>query len=88
MNKNVVNLHFQVDEEPLCGCATSKSLFIYLSQTNHKETTQFLSNELTKKGSHHTEKKKKKKGGKNKKKVDVSISSLCNSEPSKLKFLS
>ena len=24
----------QVDEEPLCGCATSKSLFIYLSVTD------------------------------------------------------
>ena len=23
----------QVDEEPLCGCATSKSLFIYLKST-------------------------------------------------------
>ena len=22
---------YQVDEEPLCGCATCKSLFIYLS---------------------------------------------------------
>ena len=61
MNKNVVNLHFQVDEEPLCGCATCKSLFIYLSQTNHKETTQSLSNELPKTASHHTEKKEKKK---------------------------
>ena len=61
MNKNVVNLHFQVDEEPLCGCATCKSLFIYLSQTNHKETTQSLSNELPKTASHHTAKKEKKK---------------------------
>ena len=60
MNKSVVNLHFQVDEEPLCGCATCKSLFIYLSQMNHKETTQSLSNELTKKGSQDTEKNEEK----------------------------
>ena len=35
----------------------------YTSKTNHKETTQSLSNELTKKGSHHTEKKVETKGG-------------------------
>ena len=27
----------QVDEEPLCGCATSKTLFIYLLLQNSKE---------------------------------------------------
>ena len=81
MNKNVVNLHFQVDEEPLCGCATCKSLFIYLSQMNHKETTQSLSNELTKKGSHHTEKKEKKKEEKTRKKSTFRFLACVRASP-------
>ena len=81
MNKNVVNLHFQVDEEPLCGCATYKSLFIYLSQMNHKETTQSLSNELTKKGSHHTEKKEKKKEEKTRKKSTFRFLACVRASP-------
>ena len=27
----------QIDEEPLCGCATSKSLFIYLNKKNERD---------------------------------------------------
>ena len=34
----------QVDEEPLCGCSTSKSLFIYLKVTRTVQTTCWREN--------------------------------------------
>ena len=41
-NSNSTRNH--VDEEPLCGCATSKSLFIYLKSTRSSQVKRFQLN--------------------------------------------